>query len=1276
MRRRKRSLASFSRTYASDASNLHRVLLKASRAHPIIPEQDGVDLPKRAAEDLTRLLDSQEEDFDKAWVFYLAAGQPSYFRSSLLACLSRSTHSVDQDRAWQVFEGIAPESRSADDFHHITMSQLRSEQPLKLNSICEEAAARGYADSCCASSFAYYMKKRDWTNALFIWSLGSRPKTQRNRLELQPILSRLRPSILPDDALELGGFLTNHPRDPTAINLAQYLLEYICLSPPLLENTSMETLLRLLRTYRELDLLMAEHYFNIIRIVQSSKTRSAFVRSTVFYRHLRWQMPEETPPLSLFHRQITTLVSFGITDGVRYFLDELACFHKKPTIEAYKQALIGYSRAGDVPQAEFVFDRYLADYGQPEGIGLVTPLLYVYARTGNVHETHKLFRAMQHHFGLSLNTVCWNILLKAYLVTEDPAGALKVFSQMLQMRFRPSSHTFGSLMGICANRGDIQNTHWLLKEAQRRRVKITMPMLDTVVQAYCLNGRLDLAEKFALASLESKAEGSPMRMWNTLLFQHAWRMDLDSFGRVRRHMAEAGLSPDSMTYAAGMLSLVLMNKPHEARSRLRSLHKQRKVHATEFHYAIILYGFLRSRNRDMVHIISREIAQRFNRFGTQSSLLILMSQVERELRVAKDENLSTHGAAFRLKKAEQFLSQAIANFHSSSVATKPSARSVPGESLEDAFSTLHYEYLIKQYGQEGAIEQARQLFQKYIDSRPSPGPSGNDYESVSVGIVHAMMVVHLKAEEYQKVEECWQILFSKAFKFASRLNFDEVVDSRLLKPQTSLASDFAAAPPDSPLSEFAADIKAGSVDLSPDLVDSPQNPEILHSKRFFLSKALSIYMRALAYQNKTEEIFQVVAEVEAAGFSMTTFNWSTYVQMLASSDRHTDLVEAFRVFEDKFMPRFPGWGPIKHGFALKPENVPSQLHRLEHPKTYWRSIANQRHNFLGKAARRRWSYIEPDLLSPTYVTTVYLAAALDRVRDQSILIDNIELAMLYDAAPKTIEALGQMPYWREKYQGVLIRGRALRPDQKGFPFYDPVAPGGVLEVGTAPRDRKQLDEDKPPEGQEVANLESNANREAAQPLAALSAPDPDGSPTDDRVAPDGVLGAGTDPEREIDEYQPPEDSQSAKLDSSIDSEATQTSADFFRLDSLNEAWHASLAPEDLLDFEQNILFHRRLKKEREARRRKVKMRKRHDALYETGKVKKFRRPTRPGEVDEHRDASEPDDQNRHEEPGEVASEEEEPREGDEHSEHDVGHQPEVERVEDAEAPASPTEKMN
>jgi pentatricopeptide repeat-containing protein PET309 len=828
-------------------------------------------------------------------------------------------------------------------------------------------------------------------------------------------------------------------QSPDARSLADFLLDHIFRYSYMLRSASTGILVEMFRIYHDLGFLKPEHYLNTINLFQASEARSIFIRTIVFYRIMRRQMPEIRPPQSFFSAQLRAFASFGITTGVRFFLEEMTQFYGKPHLQVYKDAMQSFAYAGDVEKVNFFFNKLVEDHGPPRSRKLLTPLLDVHARTGNVEETTKQFERISEEFHLEPNTVCWNILLKAYANEENLAGALSIFSKMQQAGVSPSPHTFGTLMALFAKRGDIENTRHLLKEAERYNVEITMPMLDMVVQAYCANGLLLQAEQFAVACQGFKVQGSPLGMWNTLLFQYAFRVDFVALNRIWQHIKSAGIRPDAVSYASHMLILALVGKTDRARKTLRDLHKKRVIQATDLHYAIILYGYLRSRNRAMVQVIFNEIEERFGQPGARSSLLELRGQIEHDLTIREES--TKPGAELRLKNAEQTLLNSLTSIDRLTKGIKlSSSKDHPSSAFQDSY----YTYRIKNFGLDGAIAEAQQLFKEYIDTKNITGSRETGSESAPIRLIAAMMLAHLKAEQYLEVEECWQLALTNTVKIASRVDLDE-----LMRNESSAALDLAIMEPssdrDQPSSLDLAD--KGPEELAEAAVDgvSPSHREsgIIPSQRFALSRPLSIYMRALAYQNKTEQIIEVVARFEDAGFRLSTFNWSTYVQMLAASDRFSDVVEAFRAFEHTFMPNFPDWKRLRLGQGLKPLGVPFTIQQLEDPRHFPPPSAS-----LGKASKSYWSNIDPGFMQPTYVSMVYLAAAVDRIRGLSILKGGQELNQLHATAPKTIAEIGRMPYIRDKFQGVLLRHRSHQADKDGRkrPRRQTVAASGVLGI--------------------------------------------------------------------------------------------------------------------------------------------------------------------------------------------------------------------------------------
>ena len=642
LRRRRRTLVGFPRTYASEAvPNTHAVLPDSPSIHRQASQAESDDPDAQAMIDLSQMLGKKQKDFDKAWVLYLAAGRPSTIRSSLCEYLATSRKSSDWDRAWQVFEEIPPEDRLPGDFYHVSQSQIQQENSSRLSEIARLALTHETAKACIPWIFAHFWTSQLWTSAVEAWEIGSHQHLVDNTRS-NVIFSCVKDDSLLMNGIEFGNYLSDHPAEQhrSSLDLGLKFLETISRSPTQPENASLDALLEILRVYHNLGLTRIRHYRSIIHTLQSSKSRSVSSRAIIFYRRLRSQYPDFRPPYALLERQLVTMKSRGISSGITFFLDELAHFHPPPGKKAYLAALNCLAHAGDVSQVISVFERMLADHGNPSDCSEALPLLVVHAENGNVKETYRQFQRLSDDFNLEPNTFCWNVLLKAHAKNSDWASARETYSRMLTAGLRPDSYTFGTLMGITADRGDVDNGRQLLREARQHHVSITMPMLDTIISVYCKNGQLKLAEQLAEACVKIPIEGSYTRMWNSILYQYARRLDIKSCYRIKRRMEAANIKPDSWTYSATMLGLVLIGRPNRARDYLRKLHQHRSMYADEYHYTLVLFGYVEKRNRDMVHIIFKEIVDRFGKAGPFSSFLYLRSQAERDLEIAKEAGIT------------------------------------------------------------------------------------------------------------------------------------------------------------------------------------------------------------------------------------------------------------------------------------------------------------------------------------------------------------------------------------------------------------------------------------------------------------------------------------------------------------------------------------------------------------------------------------------------------------------------------------------------------------
>ncbi|KAL4793613.1 MCM2/3/5 family-domain-containing protein [Aspergillus venezuelensis] len=955
------------------------------------------------------------KESERAWQLYLFAGEPADLNSALLAQFGQSELAKNHERAKHLYNAIPEKSRSADDYLNMTKSYLAANPSPDLGSVCREAQTNGHGLSCLALALVHSIESGKWgfaqTLYAAIYPLDKRDLWNRllQALDVSSISNHLLSlSLQLDRPNIIGGSPGKKPK------FATFFFKMTFAARDIIEQR-----------FNAAGVLAPGQFYRCLSMLQSSKIRPAFVRSVVIYRNFRWMMDNTVSHDNLLDQFLVKLSEWQITTGIVYFLQQYSHFNSTPSVRA----------APDPSGVQKVFEKLVADHGPPQNWELLTPLLYVHATVGDLSK----------EYGLEPN-----------IYSGDQPGCFSFFKMLLERGTNLDSYTFGIPMALCARRGDIDSVHELLEMAKQHEITLKTPMLDTVVEAHCANRNFKTAEKFAEDCLNVDVKGSRVRMWNVLLWNYAFQMDVDSISRIRARMDSAGIEPDDMTYATFILSLVLLGQTESARRLLRTLHRGAKTHATEFHYVLVLYGYVKARNRDMVHIIFREIQKRFKTPGLSSRLLLLRSELQRDLHLLQEAENSEHTteedlANVHFEHAEQSLANAIRAFDPAKIVTTQPTPGANRQRVTAAFPLKYYEYIMAQYAKKGTLHRVEDLLAEYSERQGLSVEAA--LNAAPLSLMASLMLAYAKAGDHENADRFWERSLQRARELATP--FDPEWFLKLGASSNSPESP----PPSIPNLDGQGDDDQ-SQDLGPQSISmAPSQSLILPAFRFSLSRILSHYMRSLGTRDQYPEIDQVMREVENHGFSLTSYNWSEYVRLFACSKDIANVLTAFAVFEERFMPAFPGWSKMQRLQGFKHSNVSDAIDMMEKYNTY------KSRRMLGPRGWKYWRQMHPDVMQPTYVSLVYLAAALLRARKNSITVGNAELRALYTTAPATIAAIAEMPRLRDKFQGIMLRNKPPRPD--------PVLPrteryvwtGGVLGVGGRSRQSNSAeshDEPEPP----------------------------------------------------------------------------------------------------------------------------------------------------------------------------------------------------------------------
>ncbi|KAK2853329.1 hypothetical protein FQN49_005178 [Arthroderma sp. PD_2] len=1004
--RRKRNI---SRLYSSSASNyLTQEPLDAGD-----PSTNDVGLEGTSNDIRTFLLNKGPRDYGAAWQLYKSNGSPEEVESELLSYLSESQDIRDFQRCQILFEKIHPSLRSERDYLSAVKIALNNKSRAYKSfalEICGEASRRGKTQ-CWHYAFMYLVNEMDWENTRHLWN------TKPDRLPRSLQFPEAPQSKSLANCLSTLLDLTRQNKAKDVTEMTLYILRLVISHDKLMLEVSMQQLLGIFKDSIDLQLFNRRDFIQAINTLQSSEIRSANGRSIMVYRNFRWRMPEQIPPKALISGLLRMLSDIEVLEGVNYLLEEFRLHYGKPPKSAYHHALLVSAKLADTSTTLRFYNDYKTDYGIAVSSDILGPLLYVHARTGDVEKTQKWFDYVS-KLGALPNVRYWNILIIAYSRNKDLEGALRIFQRMLKAGMVPNSVSFTILMGLSAGRGDTTAVLDLFDMAQRKKVRISRAMFDTLVEVLCKHRKFLDAERVAEQATTIFPAEDMTRAWNIILWNYAYTVDVSSISRIQSRMQELEIRFDGMTYAALMSSLVRIGKTESARKLLGVLHRNHEIHLTLLHYSLLLHGYVQEKNRDMAQVIYLEMMERFNTAGLSGTLAMLKHQIDRDVQQARETLGGANGERIVLPRAEKLLKSTTESLDTKDFGTKLPQPGSNGRSLREAIPAVFYERIIRAYGRNNCGEKIGDLFLEWSEKSRLTLPDRLPHSPI---MLHALMVNYLTEDKHYEVKKCFEAALTHTVQRSRGVNMKKA----LSRPSEAPAS------------------RNGTVE-NPSFYN--YTPTVLPSHRFDLSSCISTYMRSLSKQNLHSKIADLLTQMEKLGFAFSTRNWSLYLNILCLSRDPASQALAFTIFEEKFMPNYPGWRYIKRGYTMRPEGAPIEMDRLE--GVFRRGKPGR---MIGEKVRGLWAKVDPGYMQPTHLNILHLASALIDFRSRSIIDGGAEMNQLFSKAPKTYTAVATIPYLVDKFQTIISQFNAKQANKeltaRAETPSDAAWTGGVLGEG-------------------------------------------------------------------------------------------------------------------------------------------------------------------------------------------------------------------------------------
>ncbi|KAI4137445.1 MAG: hypothetical protein L6R39_007286 [Caloplaca ligustica] len=901
---RSRLLSQRSRTYASTADSPvgHEAKLEADTEATSAADDVEVDFsaiatshlaPGELAAKLHEMLFSEEQDTDirVIWQLYEMLQESSGpFDPSdldqLFKRLSSSNVPFGLGKTRELFETIARSERRASHYACTISAALQQGDLRSAVAIHGEAANNigGFLNLGTSLVFKHAIQNADWEAALAVWEqYGDYRRLylpQRcvwedfDRLPLPSILEHASGAVsFAINCIEASSFDDAISARKLAIAIVQRALNVRHAEfDPFLQAELVDKAQSIQEPSFDLYRAAIVQHFSVG--VQSSEHSQWGLR---LYRTARTK-PDFVPSSKLLYAVLTRCHATRSSQDMYHVLEDYRKHDIELPIFAYPRLLSQFARHGDFNTVDQLFRESIDRFGA-ENIGITAPcLLHACYRRAEPDRAIGVLEHLQQTYDYLPDIQGWNTLFATYARVGDCDGAMALLDRLVKVNVRPDSKTYGILMGMYAKRSDYEATSTVYEQAISEGVKPSFEMIGSLVLALAANDRLDEAERTAEEALgmdfEAPRHPSPAltgdfsrtRMWNVLLGHRAMRGELDKVFELQNRMREAGVAFDGATYAALMQSLCIKKMPVAARKILLDVMPKADIRATATHYAIVMSGYLTTKDYRMVFNLQRRMEEEGIKptSSTRNTLLRVASQLDHK----EHFRGTSKTRIFEASHADQILTQTLDNLDPIELATLGPLKFAQSNPPNAAFQASYFPYMISLYGSKKVFDKVAEMYDKYISTVRKSNP---DTEiSPSVELLSSLMVSYTKAGEHSETEKCWHLALSKSQEIACKANGD-----------------------------------------------TSQPGWVLHKYRYLLSLPLTRYMHTLWATSRIDEIEPLISSLQRAGYRLSTHNWNKYIQLLVQSQSNSHTLLAYRLCEEKIMEGWPGWERFGHHIALK-----------------------------------------------------------------------------------------------------------------------------------------------------------------------------------------------------------------------------------------------------------------------------------------------------------------------------------------------------------------------
>ncbi|KAM0797299.1 hypothetical protein BDR22DRAFT_460243 [Usnea florida] len=808
--------------------------------------------------------------YDELWQSYQALLETSQSLSpqeliKMLRCLENSRRTIDIERAVALFDSIPTQQRQAIHYSYAVSAALSlKDLDTAVDIHCEALARTSGSDGTAAAVFRYAVQHEKWQVAINTWHVYWNDKLHSYTMpDIWTGVKSLPMTELIEKAIAAVDFAIStaeSSQHPNAVAARDFALELIRKTFSI-KNTDFDTRKhwQLVQKARALDASDLKTQTMALKQLLSFESKQYGHRALDLYRVLRKESTY-TPNLHLLSIITSKLVAEKSDTDMVMIIKDWHVYHQKlPPNIAIEIARV-FADLGQLEPLQNLFQDHCSTYGKPSEKLWYQILLSVHQRRADPEGVVRAFDDLRQNYPFDPGVSSHNWVIGTFCRTGDVDGALGWMHKLLESGHTPDRLTYILLMSLYAKRGDSEAVLDLYLRSKKHRVKPNMKMIDSLVLAHIKDEKLAEAEQLVKEALQMDVKGSRTFMWTILLNAYALRKDIGKVSELHKEMQTSGVASDSMTYAALMTSLSVAKMPQEAHKILNKVMPRAQIGATSIHYAIVMGGYLAIKHYGRVFKVYKEMLTRnlSPTMSTQNILLRAAASVDKTSQDPRQDPEIQTG----LVRAQETFEHTISNLDRSELAAFEPRKFVGPNSLNEAFVSTYHEYLIFLHGKDGAFEHVAELYDRYV-STFARFTGGDAKASPPIGLLSALMAAHVRADDHEEVERCWNLALSKSEKLACRAN---------------------------------------AVTSEPGWV--------LHSRRLIMNVPLRHYIMSLSKQGRIDDLISIIKQLNFSGFVLNGPNWNFYIEHLARSPQSSHQLLAFEHCERELIPNWPGWDAL------------------------------------------------------------------------------------------------------------------------------------------------------------------------------------------------------------------------------------------------------------------------------------------------------------------------------------------------------------------------------